>query len=109
MPLRDGVWTRGASNTNDRGSAAARRARRRWLEEQHAVCGVLLCALCDVPLPTDALAEALGIPTAERFEVDRIVPGVLGGRYVRGNIRPICRPCNNEAGQRVRCLAAATR
>jgi 5-methylcytosine-specific restriction endonuclease McrA len=26
--------------------------------------------------------------------VDRIVPGRKGGRYVRGNIRPACAPCN---------------
>jgi hypothetical protein len=102
VPLRDGVWTRGTSNTNARGSAVSRRARRRWIEAEHAVEGVLTCTLCGVPLLTDARAAELGA-TEERFEVDRIVPGALGGRYVRGNVRPACRPCNNEAGQRVRC------
>ncbi len=30
--------------------------------------------------------------------VDRIKPKKQGGRYVRGNIRPACRPCNSETG-----------
>ena len=30
--------------------------------------------------------------------VDRIVPGAEGGRYVRGNIRPMCGPCNSRTG-----------
>jgi len=30
--------------------------------------------------------------------VDRIVPGCLGGRYVRTNIRPACSACNSETG-----------
>lgn len=41
------------------------------------------------------------------MEVDRIVPGVLGGRYRRDNIRPACSDCNIETGNEVRDLLAA--
>lgn len=40
------------------------------------------------------------------LESDRIVPGVLGGRYTRDNIRPICGNCNRETGNLVRDLLA---
>ena len=102
MPYRNGQWTRGTSNGNARGSASTRRARRRRLEARLAVDGVLVCYRCAVVLPTDEVAEALGVPAAERYEVDRIVPGALGGRYTDDNVMPACRPCNNETGQAVR-------
>lgn len=31
-----------------------------------------------------------------RVESDRLVPGEIGGRYVRGNIVPACTPCNKK-------------
>lgn len=30
--------------------------------------------------------------------IDRIVPGCLGGRYTRDNIRPACLRCNSQTG-----------
>ena len=103
MPYRNGQWTRGTSNGNARGSASTRRARRRRLEARQAVDGVLVCWRgCGTPLLVDDVAQALGVPASERYEVDRVVPGALGGRYTDDNVMPACRPCNNETGQAVR-------
>lgn len=32
--------------------------------------------------------------TLNTVQRDRIVPGSQGGRYVRSNLQPACRPCN---------------
>ena len=81
---------RGTSNTAVRGSASCRRARRAWIVKVFGAMGIVTCPFCAVPLLPD------------EFQVDRIVPGCLGGRYVRGNIRPICQPCNIERGNALR-------
>lgn len=107
MTRRGGVTLRGTSNRNERGSAAQRRARRRRLADRHAVAGVMTCYRCDVPLLADDVAAELGVPMAERFEVDRIVPGVRGGTYADGNVRPACGPCNRETGNAARDGRAA--
>jgi 5-methylcytosine-specific restriction endonuclease McrA len=73
-------------NGNQRGSAEDRRRRKAWLFEEFGVDGIVTCTFCDVPL----------LP--EECTVDRIVPGCRGGRYVRGNIRPACKPCQDEQG-----------
>jgi hypothetical protein len=40
--------------------------------------------------------------TFETMHVDRYpIPGAAGGRYVRGNVRPSCGPCNLEDGGRL--------
>lgn len=39
--------------------------------------------------------------TLETITVDRIVPGIDGGTYVRANIRPACAPCQHRQGQRL--------
>jgi hypothetical protein len=70
-----------------------RRARRAWLVAEFGSCGIVVCYRCDVPL----LAQG-----PDAFEVDRIVPGCRGGTYARGNIRPVCPPCNIETGNGVR-------
>ena len=36
----------------------------------------------------------------ERLTLDRIFPGVLGGRYVEGNCQLLCGPCNSRKGAR---------
>jgi 5-methylcytosine-specific restriction endonuclease McrA len=41
------------------------------------------------------------------LEADRIIPGVLGGTYARGNIRPCCGPCNRRSGNAVQALLQA--
>ena len=80
---------RGTSNTNVRGSSHDRRRRKRWLLETF-----------DVDLGPDRArcAHCETIVTYETMEVDRIVPGALGGRYIRSNIWPSCQSCNMSAG-----------
>lgn len=79
---------RGTSNANARGSSSDRRARREWLLKTWAADrkGRCRCYRCGKLL------------NARTITVDRIVPGCLGGRYVRGNIRPACGRCNSETG-----------
>lgn len=80
---------RGTSNTNARGSAASRRARRAWIMDAYGTDGIVTCWWCDVPLHADG---------PEAFEVDRLVPGRRGGTYRRGNVVPACPPCNADRG-----------
>lgn len=127
MATRNGVTTRGTSNSNQRGNNETRRKRREWLVETYR-------ANVDVePLPRlYSLSRAqweqdtgliptevdLGegepacrcyrcgkLLTVETVTVDRIVPGCKktkmfpnGGTYVRWNIRPACLKCNSETG-----------
>jgi 5-methylcytosine-specific restriction endonuclease McrA len=82
-------------NGNQRGSAAERRARRQWLLDTFGDGVTVMCFLelsdhCEMDLTIDTLT------------VDRIIPGRLGGRYVRGNIQPACRPCNDHQGGKLR-------
>lgn len=95
MPTRrnpDGTVRRGTSNTNARGSAASRRARKLWLLEtfgdgEQAPCGFGCGTLL----------------TFETITVDRYpIPGCQGGTYRRGNIRPACEPCNSIFGGAIR-------
>jgi hypothetical protein len=104
MALRGGVWKRGTSNGNHRGSAATRRRRRAWLVAEYGwpAVGVVCCAFCAVPLLQDPDPDAAG----QSVTVDRIVPGCRGGRYVQGNIRPACGPCNSELGGPLRAGGA---
>ena len=79
---------RGTSNSNARGSSSDRRARRAYLLATYAsdVPGFCRCYRCGVLLGVEAIT------------IDRIVPGALGGRYVRENIRPACAFCNSATG-----------
>lgn len=81
---------RGTSNSNTRGSSASRRARRQWLLDTFGDGTSAPCYRCGETL-TDATIQA-----------DRIVAGMDGGRYVRGNIRPACSPCNISTGNQLR-------
>lgn len=73
-------------NGNERGSAADRRARLAWMFREFGNDGIVTCTFCAVPmLPEDAT-------------VDRIVPKCKGGTYRRDNIRPACKPCQDEQG-----------
>jgi 5-methylcytosine-specific restriction endonuclease McrA len=79
---------RGTSNSNVRGSSKDRARRRQYLVRTYEadVAGKCRCYRCGALL------------TEETVTVDRIVPGCLGGRYVRENIRPACSACNTETG-----------
>lgn len=41
------------------------------------------------------------------LEADRIIPGILGGTYARGNLRPSCGDCNRRSGNAVKALIKA--
>ena len=85
------MTARGTTNRNDRGSAADRRTRKLWLLREFGDGATARCALAVSP-------RCPGVVTFDTLSVDRIVPGVDGGRYVRGNIQPSCGPCNSVAG-----------
>lgn len=85
-----GVTVRGTTNKNCSGSAKNRRAQKCWL----------LARFGDgVSCPCFSCGRALLFSTMGR---DRIVPGLLGGRYIRTNLRPSCGDCNRRAGNLVR-------
>jgi hypothetical protein len=77
---------RGTTNRNDRGNADQRRKRRAWIVQVFGKDGIVTCVWCAVPM------------LEHEFEVDRVLPGRLGGRYHRDNIVPSCPPCNAERG-----------
>lgn len=77
---------RGTTNTNVRGSALDRRARKNWVLNWFGDGAVCLCYSCAAEL------------TYTTVQIDRIIPGRLGGTYARGNIRPACPPCNRRSG-----------
>ncbi len=88
---------RGTTNRNVRGNSADRAARRRYLLqtfESDLGANTCRCYRCGVVLTEDTLT------------VDRIVPGALGGKYRRENVRPACSGCNSETGGAVRSEAA---
>lgn len=82
---------RGTTNRNDRGNAADRRARKLYLLDEFGDGVTVACALGVSP-------NCPGTVTFDTLSVDRIVPGIEGGRYTRDNIRPSCLPCNSLTG-----------
>jgi 5-methylcytosine-specific restriction endonuclease McrA len=83
------------SGGETRGSAEDRRRRKRWLLATFGDGSAAPCFSCGVLLGFTELT------------VDRIVPGLQGGRYVRSNIRPACRRCNCSLGGAMRGQAQA--
>lgn len=83
--------TRGTTNRNDRGSAESRRIRKQWLLDMFGDGVTAPCAFCAAPVEFTTI-------TVDRYPV----PGCRGGRYVRGNIRPACGPCNSTHGGSLR-------
>lgn len=82
---------RGTTNRNVRGSSYSRRTRREWLVTTFGDGIIVECAL-------RVSAKCLRWLTVDTVTADRIVPGIEGGSYERGNIRPACLPCNSTAG-----------
>lgn len=80
---------RGTTNANARGNSRDRRRRREWLLSTFGDGRTCACVGCGAELD------------ATTITVDRVVPGAEGGRYVRGNIRPMCAGCNSETGGRL--------
>lgn len=89
-----------------RGNSKDRAARRAYLLSPQAGFGgngeVVPCAL-------GIVSSCSMLVDNSTMEVDRIVPGALGGRYIRSNIRPTCRPCNETAGHATQRELAAAR
>ena len=80
--------TRG-SNKNDVPSAAVRRELKCWMLGTMGDGITVDCALCGKPLLYSQI-------TKDRYPI----PGRRGGRYVKGNIRPMCLSCNAADGAR---------
>lgn len=81
---------RGTSNTNDRGSSYARRARKQWLLDEFGDGTEAPCAFCGKMV------------TFQTITVDRYpVPGCEGGTYARDNVRPSCGFCNSSDGSKL--------
>lgn len=91
----DGTCKRGSSNGNSSGSAADRRRRKCWMLQHFGDGRLCLCFSCGKRLDFETL------------QADRIIPGVLGGGYARGNIRPSCGDCNIRSGNAVKALIRA--
>ena len=92
---------RGTSNSNARGSASARAARRAYLLRTYAA---------DVLLDGEPACRCWrcgALLTEATMTVDRIHAGADGGSYRRENIRPACAPCNIWAGHRTQAKKRA--
>jgi hypothetical protein len=82
------VVSRGTTNRNVRGSSYGRRVRKQWLLDTFGDGITATCSFgCGTVLNIDTVS-------ADRYPI----PGVAGGRYVRGNIRPACAPCQSRFG-----------
>lgn len=93
----DGKWTRGTTNRNSRGSATARRRRKRFLLDKFGDGETCACSHCPTVL------------TFETVNVDRKIPGWKGGTYRRDNIRPSCADCGSKQGGQMGQEAKAVR
>lgn len=85
-------------NKNDVPSAAERRALKAWMLATFGDGITAPCAGCGRPLFWSEM-------TRDRYPK----PGRKGGRYVRGNIRPMCLSCNSSEGARQAALERAER
>jgi hypothetical protein len=84
----------GRKGGDTRGSAEDRRRRKLYLLNTWGDGFTVPCAFCGAPLMFSTL-------TVDRFPI----PGRLGGRYTRDNIRPACAGCNKEDQGRAAMLA----
>lgn len=87
-----------ASRRKETGDARPNAKRRRSLRVRLFTVQDGCCPWCAGPLdgPTDG-------------ELDRIVPGKYGGRYVLDNLVLACSPCNQSHGRLVRTDSAPER
>lgn len=77
---------RGTVHANERGSSYDRRRRKVFLLVTFGDGEKAPCYRCAMLLSFETLT------------VDRVKPGIEGGRYTRDNIRPACGGCNSETG-----------
>lgn len=79
-----------------RGNVTTRRRRKLWmLTPEAGFGGDGATVLCSEP-------DCDAILTIDTVFVDRIVPGIDGGRYVKGNVKPHCCSCSHKQGWKVR-------
>lgn len=101
--------TRGTTNGNVRGNNTTRRQRREWLVDTYRADRDVADYATEPATFTPACrCYRCGILlTVDTVTVDRIKPGVDGGRYGtarqdaregRTNVRPACAACNSETG-----------
>lgn len=92
---------RGHRNTNERGNAKQRRARKQWLLNTFGDGESAPCFECGTAVTFDTIF------------VDRIIPHEEGGTYRRDNIRPHCASCSCKQGanatNRLKRVKALTR
>lgn len=86
---------RGTTNKYVSGNAGQRRRRKQWLldtfgDGEFVACFRQISLKCLIVLDFDTLT------------VDRVIPGSENGRYVQGNILPVCGSCNSVAGNHFR-------
>ena len=74
------------SGGDQRGNATDRRRRKLWLIDTFGDGEYVACRFCWATIDYAGLC------------VDRIVPGHMGGKYVRNNIQPSCSPCQHRQG-----------
>ncbi len=77
------------SNKNDKPSSYDSRKLKTWMLAEFGDGLTAPCAFCGKHLLYSEI-------TKDRYPV----PGRKGGRYVKGNIRPSCGPCNYAEGAR---------
>lgn len=109
------------SNAYDtsRGNTTDRQRRKLWLLETYAAdVFLVLDEWSETPRSISRRNIGLYLPheiipccrcyccgkllTYETLTVDRIIPGKLGGKYRRDNIRPSCKSCANKQGAELR-------
>ena len=76
---------------DQRGNSTDRKRRKLWLIDTYGDGDFVACRLCWTTVDYSGLC------------VDRIVPGHMGGKYVRNNIRPSCAPCQHSQGAAITC------
>jgi len=74
---------------DQRGNATDRKRRKLWLIDTFGDGQLVACRFCWTTVDYAGLC------------VDRIVPGRLGGKYVRNNIQPSCSLCQHRQGAQV--------
>jgi hypothetical protein len=89
------LTTPGRKGGDDRGSAGDRRRRKQFLLDTWGDGTTTRCEFCRTLLTFQTV-------TVDRFPI----PGRLGGRYTRDNIRPACGACNS--GDQGRAGVSAT-
>lgn len=74
---------------DQRGNTTDRKRRKLWVIDTFGDGTFVACRMCWITVDYAGLC------------IDRIVPGHLGGKYVRSNIQPSCSPCQHRQGAEI--------